>query len=433
MQTPSINIPSALLLLGALQNIALATALVAIRKGSKIANRILAGLLLVFSVTLIDGFLFDSRYYFSYPHLFHAGSPFSFLLGPLIYFYVIALTSPGGFRFKWGLLMHLIPFGMNTVLSVPFYFLSADEKIRMLTTLIDKLGKNSSFSLAPFLLILVTQMAAYLIASLRLIVVYSTKIKTGFSSLAKINLSWLRDVYLALFTLWCVFCFASVYAPRHGIYFESMTALRLMIAVLIFALGVRGLFRPQIFNASDVLLAIEDAPAADAETSKGGKQSLRQLRLRIIIRGHKDAARMNDVKQPPPENGDKDKYRKSLLSEEQTTDILRRLTETMEKDRPYLEPELTLPELSKRLSVSPNHLSQVINGRLNKTFFDYINEYRVEEAKRLLVSPEARHLSILGIATDAGFNSKNAFYQAFRKNTGMNPSKFREQHTRREQ
>jgi len=432
MQTPSINIPSALLLLGALQNIALAIALPGIKKGNKAANRILAGLLLVFSVTLIDGFLFDSRYYFAYPHLFHAGSPFTFLLGPLIYFYVIALTSPGGFRFKWGLLMHLIPFGMNIVLSVPFYFLSADEKIRMLTTLIDKLGKNSSFSLAPFLVILATQMAAYLIASLRLIVAYSTKIKTGFSSLAKINLSWLRDVYIALFVLWCVFCFASVYAQRYGFYFESMTALRLMIAVLIFALGVRGLLRPQIFNASDVLLAIEDAPEADAESSNAGKHSF-WPRIRIIIRRRKDVVRMTEVKQPPPENGDKDKYRKSLLSEEQTTDILRRLSETMEKDRPYLEPELTLPELSKRLSLSPNHVSQVINGKLNKTFFDYINEYRVEEAKRLLVSPEARRLSILGIATDAGFNSKNAFYQAFKKNTGMNPSEFRERHTRREQ
>lgn len=402
MPIPSINIPSALLLLGFAQNIVFAFALFRIKKGNRAANRILAGLLLVFSITLIDGFLSNMHYYFKYPYLARLESPFIFLLGPLVYFYVIALTAPGGFVLKWGLLMHLIPFGMKAVLSIPFYLLPANEKVRVLTAAIDKLGKHSSISLDPFLLILVTQFAAYLIASLRLIIGYSTRIKTGFSSLAKINLSWLRDLYIALFILWCAFSFASVYAPQFGYYFESMTAIRLMIALLILVMCVRGLIRPQVFNASDVLLEVEGTQPIDANRIAGGMQQSLQLE-------------------------EKEKYRKSSLSDVQAADILRRLAEIMEKERPFLDPELTLPELSKKLSVTPNHLSQVINGRLKKTFFDYINEYRVEEAKRLLISPASSHLSILGIATDAGFHSKNAFYQAFKKNTGINPSKFREQ------
>jgi AraC-like DNA-binding protein len=106
---------------------------------------------------------------------------------------------------------------------------------------------------------------------------------------------------------------------------------------------------------------------------------------------------------------------------------VRRLLRLMEAEKLYLEPELTLPELAAKLSVSPHHLSQVINRETNKSFFDFVNEYRVQEAKRLLGSPKHSHLSILGIALDAGFNSKSAFYTAFGKHIGMTPSEFKKQ------
>jgi AraC-like DNA-binding protein len=64
---------------------------------------------------------------------------------------------------------------------------------------------------------------------------------------------------------------------------------------------------------------------------------------------------------------------------------------------------------------------------MNKSFFDFVNEYRVQEAKRLLCSPQSDHLSILGIALDAGFNSKSAFYTAFGKYAGITPSEYRKQ------
>ena len=99
----------------------------------------------------------------------------------------------------------------------------------------------------------------------------------------------------------------------------------------------------------------------------------------------------------------------------------------MEKEKPYLEMGLTLAVLAGKLFVSSNHLSQVINEKLNKSFFDFVNGYRVEEAKRLLVSPLSSRLSILGIGMEAGFSSKSAFYTSFKKLTGMTPSKFKVQ------
>jgi len=133
--------------------------------------------------------------------------------------------------------------------------------------------------------------------------------------------------------------------------------------------------------------------------------------------------------QPYIENTDRQKYRKSSLSDDQSYDILKQLLHVMRTDRPFVDPELTLPKLSSRLSVSTHHLSQVLNGTLRKNFYHFVNEYRTREAGRLLFSPESSHLSILGIAMEAGFNSKNAFYAAFKKHTGMTPSQFR-QHRR---
>jgi AraC-like DNA-binding protein len=67
---------------------------------------------------------------------------------------------------------------------------------------------------------------------------------------------------------------------------------------------------------------------------------------------------------------------------------------------------------------------------MNKSFFDFVNEYRVQEAKKLLSSPQYGHYSVYGIALDAGFNSKSAFYAAFGKYAGMSPSEFRKQQQR---
>ncbi|HEY3026570.1 MAG TPA: helix-turn-helix domain-containing protein, partial [Pyrinomonadaceae bacterium] len=104
---------------------------------------------------------------------------------------------------------------------------------------------------------------------------------------------------------------------------------------------------------------------------------------------------------------------------------LKRLLDLMEKERPYTDGDLTLQKLAKTLAISPHHLSQMINEQLNQNFFDFINLYRIEEAKRMLVDPTRKHYSILAISEAVGFNSKSAFNAAFKKHTHMTPSEFR--------
>jgi AraC-like DNA-binding protein len=407
MKEPSISFMSVLLLLGAVQNIILALALIGVHKGSKLANRILAVLLLVFSLSLIDGFLLETNYYFKYPSLIGLEWPCGFLYGPLAFFYVRALTSPKGFALRWEHLLHLIPFGIHIIILTPFYLIPADEKGRLLELIISLMDKERDFNVDPMFLILVIQVAIYLIVSLRLIVAYSSKLKQNFSSVEKINLAWLRDLFVAFFCLWCVFSLTSAFAPRYGVYRKAAYFMQLMNAVVIFVMGMKGIRRPQVFMRLEALSAAEDIQAG----------SNVDLAISMSL----------DESQTIADNTEKEKYRKSSLTDEQSAKILHQLTQLMETDRPFLEPELTLPELSDRLSVSPNHVSQVINGVLKKNFFDFVNEYRVRESKKLLITPQYSHFSILGIAMEAGFNSQNAFYSAFKKHTGMTPSQFRKQ------
>ena len=102
------------------------------------------------------------------------------------------------------------------------------------------------------------------------------------------------------------------------------------------------------------------------------------------------------------------------------------LLDFMSDERPFLDPELSIGTLSNKLGLHSHQLSRNINSHFNKNFFEFINEYRIEEFKKLAVDPKNKHFSILGLAMDAGFNSKATFNRFFKNSTGLTPSVFRE-------
>ena len=108
--------------------------------------------------------------------------------------------------------------------------------------------------------------------------------------------------------------------------------------------------------------------------------------------------------------------------------ILEKLHQHMQSSRPFLGPELTLDELAAQLSVKPKMLSQTINELLNQNFFEFINHYRIEEAKRLLTNPKDKKITVLEVMYEVGFNSKSSFNTIFKKNTGLTPSEFKKNH-----
>nr|WP_315035584.1 helix-turn-helix domain-containing protein [uncultured Chryseobacterium sp.] len=124
------------------------------------------------------------------------------------------------------------------------------------------------------------------------------------------------------------------------------------------------------------------------------------------------------------ENSDSEEVKKKLISDEELLRIKTQLENIMETEKPYLDSELNLIRLSEMLSVSTHHLSYVVNTGFGKNFFQYVNEFRVEYAKKLLKQTDSK-LSILGIAYEAGFNSKTSFNTTFKKVTGQTPSEFK--------
>jgi AraC-like DNA-binding protein len=119
------------------------------------------------------------------------------------------------------------------------------------------------------------------------------------------------------------------------------------------------------------------------------------------------------------------RYAGSRLSDSEAKQYTEKLKDYMKSAKPYLNPDLSLPQLATELNISSHYLSQVINEQFNLNFFDFVNRYRVEAFKEKVINPEFRNYSLLGIAFECGFNSKSAFNRIFKQNTGITPSQFK--------
>jgi YesN/AraC family two-component response regulator len=122
---------------------------------------------------------------------------------------------------------------------------------------------------------------------------------------------------------------------------------------------------------------------------------------------------------------EKSRPAKTTLQPNKIDDIVNNITNLMEAQRLYAETELTLKQLADKLQVPSYQVSQAINEGMKKNFYDLINGYRVEEAKRLLLDPKNENYTILSVGFEAGFNSKTTFNTVFKKFTGVAPTEFR--------
>lgn len=168
------------------------------------------------------------------------------------------------------------------------------------------------------------------------------------------------------------------------------------ITVYIYWVSYEALRRPDLFSAS---------PAEIPYTSQAGYQPpVPDASLRV---------------EAPK------KYHNSTLKAADIDAILVALNHVMQHQRPYLSPELSIDTLAALVGTNRHNLSQAINERLQKNFYDYLNEYRVRAARAHLADPGNDHLKIAAIAYDAGFNSLSTFNDVFKKLTGHTPSAFR--------
>jgi AraC-like DNA-binding protein len=124
----------------------------------------------------------------------------------------------------------------------------------------------------------------------------------------------------------------------------------------------------------------------------------------------------------PEEKISAGKYKKSGIREEVASKFYKELLIIMEKEKPYLDPKLSLSDLAGKLNISTNQLSQIINQKALVNFHDFVNGYRVEEFIRQ--AKTNKNFSLLALALDSGFNSKSSFNYIFKKQKGLSPSQY---------
>ncbi len=389
----SYKLLSTLTLLGAVQGVFLALALFNTKSGDTRAHRILAFLTLLFSMDLGEEFLYQTGFFESAPNLLHVLTPIDLLYGPFIYLYVLQLTSPVSDGVRKRHYWHFLPALTGILLLLPFFLLDGAEKLE-LTEILREGGamKNDTphellIQVGFTLLALgtIVQLGLYLLFLIKRLISYSKSIKNEFSDIEKINLTWLRNLLLGLGCIYLLFLGDQFFPDLMGM--NVLGDLTTVIAViLIYAMGYLGLRQPAIFTQAFVSKqpAIEDSVEQSVE-----------------------------------------KYHRSGLDKETSRVFLDELTAHMEAYKPYLEGDLVLPQLAQQLGISANYLSQIINEQLKVNFYDFINGYRVQEARRLMRKAGQKNTNILTLALDSGFNSKSAFYTAFKKATSMTPTQYR--------
>jgi AraC-like DNA-binding protein len=201
------------------------------------------------------------------------------------------------------------------------------------------------------------------------------RLKTRMSDLRSIDLSWLRFFSIALIASCSIIAAYAISVANGHSYRPGDKTISLVLALLVYALGWRGLFQ------------------------KAGPT-------------------------PSPE-GASAKYARSGVRPSEAEGLLGALRRLMEEEKPYLDPELTLGALAGEAGLSASDLSRIINDAGGTNFYDFVNGYRVEEAKRLLADGSQRDRSILDIAYGSGFRSKSTFNDSFKRLTGRTPKDFR--------
>lgn len=127
------------------------------------------------------------------------------------------------------------------------------------------------------------------------------------------------------------------------------------------------------------------------------------------------------------ETRDKPKEKEALAATEISADSVARIRNTMENHQLYLKQNLNIEEFARQVGIHYRDVSSIINKQFNTNFFEFVNEYRVNKAKQMLLDPLCAEMTILDILLESGFNSKSSFHRFFKRYTGMSAAEFRKQ------
>ena len=300
------------------------------------------------------------------------------IVGPLIYVYIKSLfEKPKGLvKSNW---RHFILGSLYIVfISIPFLIsIFLEDNI---FTYLDFLEANSKVAFFIFMCYLL----AYLIMSLRLFHRYKKAMKNNFSTLSENDFNWVKKMLTATIAVCVTDMLVSVYEMGNtDMSWNSDYITLLAVIIMIGYLGYYGVRQTKILMPEFLLQNIN-------EENDSVKQSVNPT-----------------------------------ISEDELNRHKNRLHEVMEKDKVFLDEDLTLNKLATSIGTTDKKLSHLLNQYMNTTFYDFINKYRVDSVKEKMASKDFENITLLGMAYESGFKSKTSFNRIFKKETGLSPSEYK--------
>ena len=349
------------------------SALLLIKKNKSKSDYFLLLWMILNTLHLGFHYLNHSGALYDYPQLLGIQLPFPLFQGVLLYYYVSSVTNQTPKR-DWSYLLHLIPALLAYLYMIGFFVLPSEEKIEIF-----KLRGGEEYALFMTLLQIAVLVSGviYVIWCSMLLVRHKKNIRSQFSDLEDISLSWLQFLVYGLGVVWCLVIFT-----------QSDSIIYQAVAVFVILIGFFGVQQKNIFS----------------------KPSENPVVLQNIVKEE--------------QTEEKEKYQSSGLTEENSNEQFEKLTKLMQEDQLYKNSSLSLGDLAETLGLHQNYLSQIINEKGGKSFYDFVNSYRVEEFKRMLSNKEHEKYTLMTLAFECGFNSKSTFNRYFKKMTGQTPSQY---------
>jgi AraC-like DNA-binding protein len=349
--------------------------LVSTKKPVTTANRIMAAWLFMICIELIFALVNSTLLeMYSFPFI-------TFTYGPLLYLYVRFMTTPER-KFNWLSLLHFIPFVAFLTVSVIFRSAPLVRDLRNFFVPDKMISLRIVYSISFFLSITGYSSLSFIEISrhqknLKNLVSYTSGV---------ITLNWLKILSISFYVAYIIlFILGGINMIGNFIPFDPYFVIFGFIAMFSFAYSFYAIKQPVIFGQ--------------------------------VVKTNGD-----DKKET-------ERYSKSGLRESQADSYLQKLITYVEKNKPYLERDLSILDLASQTGISRHYITQVLNEKHGRNFFTFINEYRVKEVIERFSDPKFNHYTILGIAFDSGFNSKTTFNSIFKSQTGVTPSQYREKLT----
>ncbi|WP_372483345.1 helix-turn-helix domain-containing protein [Elizabethkingia anophelis] len=334
------------------------------------ADYLLAIWFFIIAIHLIFFILFYSGQFSSFPYLLGLDIPLPLIHGPMLYLYILCLTGQQPNRYKW--LLHFAPAILTYIYLISFFTLTSQEKIHVY-----EYGNTAyRFFRKIIMVIIILSGILYVTLSIMTARQYKRRISDLYSNTEKINLNWSYYLITGIALIWV------------AVIMKNETLIFTLVGLFILVASYFGISHANILGLSAI------------------------------------QSNNSEEKQVVNENSITVKYQKNFAGEEVIQSIYQKLRFRMEHEKLYKDPELNLNQVAVLLNVHPNILSQTINSVENKNFYDYINQHRIEEFKRIVILPENQKFTILSLAFESGFNSKTSFNRNFKKYMDCSPREF---------